>query len=149
MIYLDPYNIGTFYVGYSENLREQLSKFYEQKPAVAEAARNFVIGSKIKVFEGNVLGLEARGSAFDWGKGFEIKGGLEGEKLNASISYEEKVSDYGRVLPSSKKIEVQASYQDGPKWRIDVIGSGTVEKYQEAKSETTYQGKVIFTIFLQ
>lgn len=148
LIYLDPSNLGKFYVGASEVLRGQASDSQNQKTIVKETAKNFVVGGEIKVFEGNITNIEVGKKDLDWGKSLSIKGGVEGETFKGNVGYEKKMSDYERFVPSSEKIEVGVSYKGGPMWEVDVIGAKTTEKYKDAQSQDIVTGEVKLKMFL-
>lgn len=148
LIYLDPNNVGKFYIGASEVLRGQTSDFQNQKAIVKEATKNFVVGGEVKVFEGNVINMEVGKKDLDWGKSLSLKGGMEGETLKGSFGYEKSSSDYERFIPSSEKIEVGITYKGGPRWEVDVIGAKTTEKYKDAQSNDVYNAEVKLKIFL-
>lgn len=142
MIYLDPNNIGKFYIDASDVFRGQVNNFEEQKLAVREASRNFSVGSEVKVFEGSVLNMELRKSKLDWGESSGAKAGLTGGEFQGEIGYEKKSSDYERFIPSSEKIEIGFGYKGGPKWEVNIIGAKTTEKYKDAQSNDVYNAEV-------
>lgn len=148
LIYINPNETGKFYIGAQEMFRGQLDNFQDLDLMIKESAQNFIIGAEFKVFEGKIINLEATKGELDWGKSFEIKGGLAGEKLRGEIGYEKKTSEYERFVPSSEKIEAEISYKGGPKWEMDFIGSKTTEEYKDAKSEDIYNMEVKLRVFL-
>lgn len=148
LVYLDPNNIGKFFIGASEVLRGQTSDSQNQKTIVKEATKNFIVGGAIKVFEGNVINMEVGKKDLDWGENLSFKGGIEGETLKGNVGYEKSSSDYERFIPSSEKIEVGVTYKGGPKWLVEVIGAKTTEKYKDAQSNDVYNAEVKLKMFL-
>ncbi len=148
MIYLDPNNIGKFYIGVSEVFQGQVDNFEEQNLTAKTIAENFTVGEEIEIREGKILNLEAVKSNLDWGKKMEIKGGLAGKKWRGEIKHEKSKSEYERFIPSGQKNTVEIGYKGGPKWEVDVLGFRADEKYADAPEQKSYGAEVKMRIFL-
>ncbi|MFH1255487.1 MAG: hypothetical protein V1667_03395 [bacterium] len=148
MIYLDPNNIGKFYIGVSEVFQGQVNNFEEQNLTAKTIAENFTVGEEIEIREGKILNLEAVKSNLDWGKKMEIKGGLAGKKWRGEIKHEKSKSEYERFIPSGQKNTVEIGYKGGPKWEVDVLGFRADEKYADAPEQKSYGAEVKMRIFL-
>lgn len=148
LIYLDPKNIGRFYVGASEIFRGQTDDFENQNIIIKEAARSFTLGADIKIREGKILNLETAKSQFDWGQELAVKGALVGKKWKGTAEYAKTTSDFPRFIPSGQRVDIGVGYRGGPKWEIDVIGFKEQEQYADAPSRDIYGGEVKLKIFL-
>ncbi|MDO8604485.1 MAG: hypothetical protein Q7K40_03785 [bacterium] len=148
LVYVDPNNVGRFYVEASNMTRGTFTDYQNQNIATKEVAKNFVIGGEVKVFEGSIINVEVKNSELDWGERSKIEIGLEEEKFKSTVSYEKKTSEYERFIPSSEKIELGVTYKIGPKWQIDVMGAKTSEKYKDAQRNSVYNAEVKLRLFL-
>lgn len=148
VIYIDPNDVGKFYIRAEESFGDKSSDFQTWKSSIKETAKNFVVGGEVKVYEGEILNMEIAKSNLAWGSTLNIKGGIEGEVFKGNVGYEKKTSDYERFGPSSEKIEFGVTYKGGPKWEVDVIGAKTTEKYRDAQSNDVYNAEVKLKIFL-
>jgi len=152
LVYLDPNHIGKFYVGASQDFRVQIDDFQQQNFVLKKVADNFNIGAELKVHEGTILNLEAQKSNLDWGNSLSVKGGVTSEKLKGEISYKKSDSKYEMLVPSSTTLEATVGYQGdtdqkGPKWRMDIYGAQTTNRYQHAEKTNTYNVGIKFTIY--
>lgn len=148
LIYLDPNDIGKFYVRAEEVATITSSDMVDIQFIAQKAQEKFIVGADVKVFEGQVLNIEAARSNLSWGEARSIKSGLTGGKLNFGMGYEKVDSEQTRILPSTEKSKLELGYNGGPKWRVDVIGSKTKEQYKDAKSNDIYTAEVKLRMFL-
>lgn len=148
IIYLDPANIGKFYIGASEVSRGQLDNPQDNDIIIKEASKHFTLGAEIEVNEGQILNMETTQSRIDWGKKIEIKGGLEGKKWRGEIKSEKAASRFERFMPSTEKISAEIGYKRGPKWEVDILGFKAEEKYADASEQKSYGAEVKLRIFL-
>lgn len=148
LVYIDPNQVGKFYIGTSHEFQGIVNDFQNQKGVIKKVAQNFVVGGEFKVHEAQVVNLEAKKGKLDWGNSFSVKGGISGEKLKGEMLYQKNDSAYERYIPSSTKLEAKVGYQVGPKFRVDVIGAKNVEQYKDDAKRNTYNVGVKFTIFV-
>lgn len=148
LIYLDPNETGKFYIRAEEVFSPRMNDFQNQDITIWKTEEKFIVGTDIKVFEGQVLNMEATKSNLSWGESLGIKGGITGGDIKVSAGYEKLDSNQDRFLPSTEKSKLELGYNAGPKWRVDVIGSKTKEQYKDAKSNNIYTAEVKLRMFL-
>lgn len=148
MIYINPNETGKFYIRAEEAFVGRVNDLQNQDTTVSEIERKLVVGADVKVFEGSVLNIEAGKSKLIWGDAMSIKGGLTEENIKMSAGYEKADSNQARFLPSTEKTNLEIGYTGGPKWKVDISGSKTREKYQDAQSNDIYTAEVKLRMFL-
>lgn len=148
MIYLDPNETGKFYLRAEEVYSGGVNDLQNQDIIARKTEEKFIVGADVKVFEGELLNIDATRSNFSYGNSTSIRGGITGGKLKISAGYEKVNSDQERILPSTEKTKLELGYNGGPKWRVDVIGAKTKEQYKDAKSNNTYTAEVKLRMFL-
>ncbi|MFA5997600.1 MAG: hypothetical protein WC791_03900 [Candidatus Paceibacterota bacterium] len=130
LIYLDPNNVGKFYIDASQEHRLSINDFQEQKIFIKKVSDKIKIGAEVQVFEANILNLEVGAKKSDWGDTLSLKSSVSDGDSKISFTYEKSKSDYERFVPSSKKAEIEAVGQFGPKWEISIIASDKNEHYK-------------------
>ncbi|HBB43971.1 MAG: hypothetical protein UW27_C0010G0024 [Parcubacteria group bacterium GW2011_GWA1_44_13] len=134
--FVNPDKTNEIFISATAGARAQTNNFEEQDLVFKKTAENFVVGAKVKVFEGKVINMELGKSNFDWGKSSSLKVGFEGENFNVSAEHRKEKSDYGMLVPSSEKNEMNVSYKAGPKMKISFFGAKTTNKYQGGQDES-------------
>ncbi|MFZ2303752.1 MAG: hypothetical protein WAV98_03115 [Minisyncoccia bacterium] len=137
LIYLDPNNVGKFYIDASQGHRLQGNDFQEQKAFIKEVSNRIALGAEVNVIQGNVLGLEIGDKKSDWGDTINFKAGVSKGNSKISFSYEKAKSENETFIPSSQKLEIEVANQISPKWEVDFVLSNKSEHY---KGGTDFNG---------
>lgn len=134
VLYTDPANLGTVYVGVSDTKRKQLSDFEDQRVVTQDVSTKFEVGANVNVYEGAVLGLEASIADTEYGKKHTGQVALSGSHVGVKVEGEKVVSEMERFIPSSEKVSAEVSYRPAamPLAEISVFGSVKNEQYKGA-----------------
>ncbi len=145
LMYFNPNNAGKFFIGADVLDRGQFNDFQNQDLIIKEALRKITIGSSVNVYEATV-DLKAAKGLIDWGKSLELSGAIKTSGgIELGGKYKSEKSEYETLKPSSKKIGFEAGWK-GPKWGFTISGAQTVEKYNSAEKEKSYDIRVKLNI---
>ena len=139
ILYTDPANTGTVYLGVSDTSRVQLSGFEEQETILHEISQKLSVGASVNVHEATVIGFDASIADVEYGQKQNLKTTLTTSGLGVDIEGERVSSDMKMFIPSSEKVSVGVNYHPSgsPIAEIGVFGSVKRDHYKNT-SDSDY-----------